>query len=449
MRRFFTLLGWILKIALFFAAAFWLYLYPGKLSIDWQGRTIETSTSFAAFVAFAVLIIFAVIYHGWRLLLGWPRLWRKQRQIKAQELGYKSLNKGLLAVASGDAATASKNARKAVALLPDVALSHLLAAQAAQLNNDEVTADTHLAILTQHPEGQVFGLRGQLGRALQREDRTEALRLSRLAYSQQPHQPWVIDTALQLEARNQNWLQAEKILRQAVKLGGPETEKYQQNLAAVLVALSDEYIGRNDIEAALECARQAKKLVPGWTPAAIRVANLWQRKAYRRRAQKALMSAWEVSPHPELVTTWLQVSGAERALDRTAIVEKLIASNPDNREAAFAMAQAYFTAGLWGVARTHALRAIEYRPDRAAYRLMADIEQEDTKNSKKIRDWLDKAGDAPHEPQWQCTLTTEIFPSWQPLNRHQDFNTILWQTPFAQKWSMANVDLLSEPQKLV
>lgn len=448
MRRFFSILGWIIKAALILAAAFWLYLYPGKIQIDWQGRTIETSTSFAALVAFIVLITFAVIYHGWRLLLGWPRLWRKQRQIKAQELGYKSLNKGLLAVAAGDGITASKNARKAVALLPDVALTHLLAAQAAQLNNDEITADTHLAILTQHPEGQVFGLRGQLTRAMQREDRTEALRLVRLAYSQQPQQPWVIDTTLQLEARNQNWLQAEKILRQAIKLGGPDIEKYQHNLAAVLVALSDEYRARNDVEAALECARQAKKLYAGWAPATIRVAELWQRKGYRRRAQKALISAWEVTPHPELVATWLQVSGAERALDRTAIVEKLIASNPDNRESAFAMAQAYFTAGLWGVARTHAMRAIDYRPDRAAYRLMADIEQEDTKNSKKVRDWLDKAGDAPHEPQWQCVLTSEIFPSWQPLNRHQDFNTLHWQTPLAQKWQMAPVDLLGEPQKL-
>ena len=449
MRRFFSILGWVIKLSLVLAAGFWLYLYTGTLQIDWQGKTIETSTSFAAVVAFLVVMLFAVLYHGWRLLLGWPRLWRKQRQIKAQEMGYKSLNKGLLAVAAGDAVTAAKSARKAVALLPDVALSHLLAAQAAQLNHDEAAADTHLAILTQHPEGQVFGLRGQLARAMQREDRTEALRLSRLAYSQQPQQPWVIDTVLQMEARQQNWLQSEKILRQAIKLGGPETEKYQQQLAAVLVALSDDYLARNDVDAALECARQAKKFMPGWTPAAIRVAELWQRKAYRRRAQKALLSAWEVNPHPELVSTWLYVSGAERALDRTAIIEKLVSVNPDNREAAYAMAQAYFIAGLWGVARTHALRAIEFRPDRAAYRLMADIEQEDSKNSKKVRDWLDKAGDAPHEPQWQCELTAEIFPSWRALNRHQDFNTIRWQTPIAQRWQMATVELLGETTTLV
>lgn len=445
MRMFFSILGWTIKIGVFLAAAFWLYLYPGSVEINWQGKTIETSTSFMAFVLFIVLVFFAVIYHGWRLLLAWPRLWRKQRQVRAQELGYQSLNKGLLAVAAGDPVTAAKQAKKAVALLPDVALSHLLAAQAAQLNDDEAATDTHLAILTQSPEGQIFGLRGQLGRALQREDRTEALRLARLAYHQQPHQPWVIDTSLQLEARTQNWLQAEKILRQAVRLGGPETDKYQKNLSAVLAALSDDYKAKNDIEAALECARQAKKLTQGWAPTATRVAELWQHKGYRRRAQKALISTWEINPHPDIVTTWLYVSGAERALDRTAVVEKLVNNNPDNAEAAFAMAQAYHAAGLWGVARSHALRAIEYRPDRAAFRLMADIEQEDTGNSKRTRDWMDKAGDAPLEPHWQCILTGEIFTAWQPLNRQQDFNTIVWQTPFA----MTQIGTLIEPPKLI
>jgi HemY protein len=445
MRRFFSLLGLFIKIFLVLAGAFWLYLYPGTLEINWQGRTIDTSTSFAAIAGIIVLILFGVIYHGWRLLLGWPRLWRRQRQIKAQEMGYKALNKGLLAVAGSDGVTAAKNAKRAVALLPDLALSHLLAAQAAQLNNDEVVADTHLAILAQNPEGQIFGMRGQLGRALQRNDRSEALRLSRLAYAQQPSQPWVIETALQLEASNQNWLQAEKILRQAIRLGSPDIATYQKNLAAVLVTLSDNYESSNDVEAALDVARQAKKLGNGWTPAAVRVAELWQRKAYRRRAQKALISAWEDNPHPELVTTWLEVSGTTKALDRTGSVEKLVSNNPENAEAAFAMAQAYYTAGLWGVARQHAMRAINFRPDRAAFRLMADIEENDTHNTRKIREWLDKAGDAPLEPQWQCLLTGEIFTAWQPLNRQNDFNTIVWQTPFAQ----TRIGNLLEQQKLV
>jgi HemY protein len=451
MRRFFSLLGWIIKIAIVSAAGAWLYLYPGTLEINWQGRTIDTSTSFAAVVAFVVLVFFAVLYHGWRTVLGWPRAWRKQRRIRAQEIGYKALNKGLLAVAAGDNMTAAKNARKAVAMLPDIALSHLLAAQSAQLNNDEVAADTHLAILTQMPEGQVFGMRGQLGRAMQRNDTTEALRLSRLAYAQQPHQPWVIDTALQLEARQHNWLQAEKILRQAIRLGGPEIENYQKNLAAVLVALSDNYLAARDTEAALDVARQARKLLPGWTPAAVRVAKLWQGKAYRRRAQKALIAAWEITPHPELVTAWLEVSGAAKALDRTGSVEKLTSSNPDNYESSFAMAQAYVTAGLWGVARKHASQAIEYRPDRAAYRLMADIEENDTRNARKIREWLDKASDAPLEPQWQDIVTGEIFAEWQVLNRQNDFNTIIWQTPFTRIPDTVRVGNLSEtliePQK--
>jgi len=429
MHRFFSALGWMIKLAVLLAIAFWLYLYPGTLQIEWQGNTIETSTAFAGMVGVIVLLLFGMLYHGWRKLLSFPRDWRRSRRMRALELGYKSLNKGLLSVAAGDSITASKHAKKALNALPDLALSHLLAAQAAQLRQDETAADVHLAILAQHPEGQLFGLRGQLGRALQRQDRTEALRLARLAYQQQPQQPWIIDTVVQMEARNQNWTQVEKILRQALRLGSPETEKWQRDLAATLLASGDTAVHSQDIEAALECAREACKLYPNWTPAVVRNAELWSRKAYRRRAQKILMNAWEKTPHPELVEAWLRISGAERSLDHTAITEKLVSENPDTCEAAMAMAQAYYGAGLWGVARQHAARAIQYRPDRAAYRLMADIEQADTGHANKVRAWLDKAAEAPLEPQWQCLVTGEIFPHWQALNRQQDFNTILWQTP--------------------
>lgn len=431
MRRFFQMLSTLLKLAIFLAIATWLYMHPGSVHIEWQGQTIETSTGFASVVALVVLFAFGILYHGWRSLLNIPRDWRRHRRMKSLELGYAALNKGLLGVAAADSITATKNAKKALSALPDLALSHLLAAQAAQLRHDEVTADTHLAKLAQHPEGQLFGLRGQLTRALQRNDSTEAVRLSRLAYQQQPQQPWVVDTAVQMEARAHNWLQAEKILRQAIRLGTPEAEKWQRDLAAVMVTLCDEFIRKNDIEAALECARDALKQNPGWTPAVLRVANLWHRKAYRRRAQKALLKAWETNPHPQLVASWLEVTGGERATDRTAIIEKLVAENPDNAEAAFAMAMAYYNSGLWGVARQHAQRAIDYRPDRAAYRLMADIEQADSGNAKRVRAWLDMAADAPVEPVWQCLVTGEVHDKWLVLNRNSDFNTIQWQSPFA------------------
>lgn len=431
MQRLYWTIVLLLKITLLFAAAIWFYFNPGTLQIDWQGTTIRTSTSFAAAVIAIALLVFAVIYHWWCVVLSLPKQWRNRRRQQSLELGCKALNKGLLAVAAADAYNAEKQAKKALSLLPDVALTHLLAAQAAQLRQDTASADTHLAILSQHPDGQLFGLRGQLMRALQREDRSEALRLARLAYAQQPQQPWVIDTTIQIEARQKNWVQAEKILRQALRLGGKETAKWEKDLAAVLLALSDKSLLQNDVDDALACARDALKFAPHWAPAVTRVAELWQHKTYRRRAQKALITAWENIPHPDLVTAWLHVSGGERAVDRTALIEKLINHNPENAEAAMAVAQAYLSAGLWGVARQHAARAIQYRPDRAAYRLMADIEQADTASTEKTRAWLEKAADVPIELQWYCMATGTIYPQWQVLNERHDFNTIAWQSPVA------------------
>lgn len=433
MSRIFSALSWLLKLVLLLAVAAWLYAYPGTLEMEWQGRTVTTSTGFAGIVLLLLILLVATLYHWWRVLLALPRDWKKRRRLRSLELGYGALNKGLLSVAAGDSVTAEKFAKKALNALPDLALSHLLAAQAAQLRGDDVSADTHLAVLAQHPEGQLFGLRGQLGRAVQRDDQTEALRLARLAYQRQSTQPWAIDTLVQMEARSQHWTQVEKILRQAVRLGSENRTRWQKDLAAVLLASSDDAAQKQDIDAALECARDALKNVPYWTPAVIRAAQLWSRKTYRRRAQKTIQHAWENAPHPELVTAWLQITGAAQATDISASVARLVAANPDCYDAAMAMARASHQAGLWGVARQHALRAIEYRPDRDAYRLMAEIEQADTHLSSAVRGWMDKAADAPASPEWQCILTGDIFPHWQVLNARQDFNTIQWQTPIVMQ----------------
>ncbi len=431
MRTFLRLIFLACKLLLVAALVGWIMLHPGKIQIDWMGYRLHIHLGFAALVLAIAFILFAALYHGWRTLLGWPQLWRKQRRVKALEIGYAALNKGLLAVAAGDGKSAGKQTKKALAYLPEVALTHLLAIQTAQLNKDDVAADTHLAKLMQHPDGQLFALRGQLTRALQREDRTEALRLSRLAYQQQPDQPWIIDTAVQMEARAQNWVQIEKMLRQALRLRNEHEARWKKDLAATLLASSDVARDRNDTDAALHCAREALKYAPDWSPAVVRVAELWQRKTYRRRAQKTLMEAWETAPHPDLVQAWLRVMGAERSTDTTAVIEKLTSVNPDHAESCIAMARAFAKNNLWGIARQHALRALEYRADRGLYTLLAEIERDDTHDTQRVQEWQDKALAAPAEAQWMCQVTFESFEAWQPLNRQLHFNTIVWQVPQA------------------
>jgi HemY protein len=429
LQRILSFIGWTIRLLALIGIVFWIYLHPGQITVNWQGQVIETSVGFATFVFLIVLFLFAFLYHGWRVLMNAPHRWQRWRHIRSLELGYKALNRGLLSVAAADSVNATKQAKKAQKLLPDFALTHLLSAQSAQLRGDDAEADVHLATLAQHPDGQLFGVRGQLTRALQRQDKTEALRLARQAHAQQPKQPWLIDTIVQLEARQKNWLNVEKILRQALTLNLPDGPRWQKDLAAALVALTYEARDRGDVEAALECAREAYRRANDWAPAAIILAQLWQRKAYRRRAQKIIAATWEKHPHPDLVKAWIASSAAERNGDVTDIVERLVRNNPNTYEAAMAMAQASLQERLWGVARQHAQRAIEYRADKGAYRMMATIELADSNDRKRAHIWNEKATGAPDEYQWVCRLTNETFETWQPLNRRLDFDTIIWQVP--------------------
>lgn len=430
MRGFLSFVVFLAKLALLGAIVAWFLLHPGRINITWNGVVIETSVGFAAILFSGCLFVFAFLYHGWRTVLSLPRRLRAHRAMAMTERGNAALYAGLLAMAAGDGRMAARHAKKAAALLPGIAMTHVLAAQAAQLNGDEATADHHLGLLAAHPDGTIFGLRGQIMRALQRDDKTEATRLARDAYGRDSEQPWVIDMLVQLEARQKNWTAVEKILRRAITLKAPEAPRWQGDLAAALLALSDDWKHKGDLDAALDCARDALKRRPGFVPAAIRVAHIWHARGYRRRAHTTLRDAWASAPHPDIVRAWktLMVAGADddSMLER---VEKLVSVNPDNAEAATAMAEASYASLLWGLARQHGERALGFRADRHVLRLMADIERADTNDTAKIEHWLQRAADAPPAPQWVCRNTNLPFAAWQPLNHQLDFNSIVWDVP--------------------
>jgi HemY protein len=430
MRRLFSVLWFLTKLALFGTVVAWFLLNPGTISVTWHDTIIDTSLGFAAAVFALCLFVFAFAYHGWRSLLALPRRLRQQRAAAMTARGHAALHAGLLAMAAGDGRNAARHAKKATALLPGVAITHMLAAQAAQLNGLEAEADTHLALLAAHPDGAVFGLRGQMMRAIQRDDRTEATRLARAAYARDPEQPWAIDMVVQMEARQKNWAVAEKILRRAAAMKTPESARWRDDLVAALLALSDEWKHKGDLDAALDCARDALKRRPSFAPAAVRVAQLWYARGYRRRALATLREAWNTAPHPDLVRVWRTLSTTGANDDSLAArIEKLVSENPDNADAATAMAEALYASLLWGIARQHGERALALRPDRTILRLMADIERADTNDTAKIQKWLERAAEAPPAPQWVCRNTHMIFAAWQPLNHQLDFNSIVWDVP--------------------
>jgi HemY protein len=398
MRRFISILWFSLKICLLAALIVWLGSQQGTLSLEWAGYQIETRAGIAAIILLTALILFGWIFHVWRRLVALPGSFRQQRQWHKLQRGYQEIEQGLLALYLQNYTTASRHAKEAIHLLPRNGLSHYLAAETARRNGDLAQAQNHYHILQQTDEGEALGIYGQLSLALQRDDNAHAVLYARQLLNKTGLTPYSVDTLSTLEIAQGHYTEAEKILRQALAAKIGDQTILRNRLSDTLLALSERALKQQDYTAALECSREALKWQPTSVDAAQQTALLWQQRAYKRRAEKTILATYEVNPHPDLVQVWLHIHGAEKALDQIALIERLTRENPDHPVSHLAMAEANRKAGLWGVARKHALLAEQKQPDRAVYSLLAAIEEGDSGDMAKIRHWKNKADETFNSP---------------------------------------------------
>ena len=266
-------LWFLLKVAVVIAIAIWLADRPGTVSIHWLGYAVEAPFWVALLVTLAALGIAALGYRLLRALILAPRRIRRHSRARRRERGYRALTQGMVAIAAGDAPTARKMARKADGLLNEPPLTMLLSAQAAQLQGDERAAKQYFEAMLERPETAFLGMRGLLTQAIKSGDRVEALTLARKARALQPNTPWLLNTLYDLEARAGDWAAAEGTLQQAIQSGAIPTEEGRRHRAVLLLERSFEAERRGRADTALSHAQAAHDMLPGFVPAAVRLAR--------------------------------------------------------------------------------------------------------------------------------------------------------------------------------
>lgn len=423
-------LWFLLKVAVVIAIAIWLADRPGTVSVHWLGYAVEAPFWVALLVTLAALGIAALGYRLIRGLIRTPQRIRRHSRARRRERGYRALTQGMVAIAAGDAPTARKMARKADGLLNEPPLTMLLSAQAAQLQGDERAARQYFEAMLERPETAFLGMRGLLTQAIKSGDRVEALNLARKARGLQPNTPWLLGTLYDLEARAGDWAAAEGTLQQAIQAGAIPTEEGRRHRAVLLLERSFEAERRGRAEAALSHAQAAHDMMPGFVPAAVRLARLQLAADRPKPAAKVVERAWRQSPHPELAEIYRGLVSGYDPLARVRLFQKLVRQAPDSAESHLVVAQAAIEAQLWGEARQHLNRAMEIGPTRRTYRLMAELDRGERHDEEAAKDWLAKAADAPEDPVWTCNSCGAVSHNWGGLCGHCGaFDSLTWKTP--------------------
>lgn len=427
MTRAFLLAFLILLVAV---SAAWLQQHPGTVTVEWLGWRADTSVAMLAFAIAAVTILGALGYRFWRFLRGLPATLADALRLRRRRKGYEALSAGMIAAAAGDSDAAQKQARRAGALLEDIAATRLLRAEAARMGGDTATARRTYEEMSENPDTALIGLRGLLDQAEAAGDRGEALRLAEKAYRQYPKARGIAERLFRLQLDFGQWAAADRTLAEALRNKVFAASDARRWRAAVLVERSRLAERDGEIEAALSFARDAHQLGPDLVPAAAQQARLLGRQGKTRRAQRLLEKVWPRHPHPEIAAAYGALFENEDPLQRVKRYQRLLSFRPDHAEGHVALAEAALEASLWGEARAHLGQAADRALTPRVCRLLADLEEAEHHNIDESRHWLGRAATAEPDPAWVCDSCGSVADAWAArCSNCGGFDTMAWRQP--------------------
>lgn len=425
-------LTYLILIALIGFGFAWLADRPGELNIVFAGNQYHLTlmTAVAALVALVVSIL--LIWWIIKAILQSPYTLRRHFRARKRDRGYQSLSTGLIAAGSGDAIAARRMTKQAAGLLSSdqEPLIKLLEVQTAMLEGRSEDARKGFEAMTADPETKLLGLRGLYIEA-QRQGALEAARhyaaeAARLA----PQLEWASSSVMGQLCSEGDWDGALKLVdarKQSLLLSKDEVKKER---AALLTAKA---IATIDVDAAhaKAAAVEANKLNPDLVPAAVMAARALLGEGDVRKASKLLEAAWKRSPHPDIAATYVHARPGDTAQDRLKRARHLIAQRSHNIEGSMVLARAAYEAGEFALARDNVEQVLRAAPRESAYLLMADIEEADTGNQGKIREWLARALKAPRDPAW--TADGYVSENWSPVSPVSGrLNSFEWKEPVQQ-----------------
>lgn len=410
----------MIRVFLFFlllfglAAGFaWLADVPGTISISWNGYVWEQPPVVVALIAGVALVAFLLVVWIIRTILQSPQIAGRFFRRRRKDKGYTALSHGLIALGTGNAKLARRYGLDADKLLPEEPAAKLLLAQTAQLAGKDDEARQRFEEMLDEPETKALGLHGLFVEAERQGEPVAARHYAEEAARTSPGLEWAGKAVLGYQAVSHHWDEALKTLESnyAAKLVDKKT--YRRQRAVILTALAQKLEG-GEPERAFSLAKEAHGLALDLVPAAVLTSRLATRRGDIRKAAKVLEATWRLSPHPELAETYAHVRTGDSAVDRLKRVKSLSAQRTNTPEGALAIARAALEAREFEEARTQLKKLLQSEPTRAAFLLMAEVEEAEHGDRGRMRDWLARALRAPQDKAWVADGI--VSAEWQPVS---------------------------------
>lgn len=407
----------------------WLADRPGDMVVTFGGYQYQLSLMVAA-VAITALVA-AVMIAWWLVKSIWNSPYTVSRyfRVRQRDRGYQALSTGLIAAGSGDGALARQMSRQAAKLIRSETepMLQLLDAQASLLEGDHGGAREKFERMLDDPETRLLALRGLFLEAERLGDRAAARHYAGRAADLAPQLSWASDATLEEKTEQGDWDAALRLVDSQKSTRQIERDAANRRRAVLLTAKAQD-LAATDPTAARTAALEANRLAPEFAPAAVAAAKALFKHDEVRKGSKILEAAWKAEPHPEVADAYVHARPGDAVLDRLTRARKLASLRHNNAESSLALARAALDAHDLPAARAAAEEAIRMQPRESAWLLLADIEEAESGDQGKIRQYLARAVRAPRDPAWVADgIVAERWAPVSPVTGRLD--AFEWRVP--------------------
>jgi HemY protein len=427
------MLKFLILVAVLFAVALgfnWLKDTSGEvaLTIGDTAYVLDLTTAAVALIA-AILLTMGLLWFLQELVRAPGSLARRWRD-RNIERGRNAASQGLIAVAAGDLRTAERATQEASRRIPGQPLARLLQAQTAQLKGDRSAARQIFHEMTEDPATRIAGLRGLYIEAEREGEREAAHIIAEQARIEAPSAPWAARALLRHQIAAADWDAALRTLAGAAD-GRILDKRAARRQRAVILAAKALDAEEGDPDRARQAAVEAHDLAPDLVPAAVVAGRLLSRQGDIRRATRILEAAWKAGPHPDLADAYTHVRTGDSANDRLKRAEVLHRMQPEADEGRLGVARAAIDARDFSRARDVLTPVLTTRPTQNALMVMAELEEAETGDRGRAREWQARAVRAPRDPVW--TADGMILDKWAPASPVTGrIDAVEWKVPVAE-----------------
>jgi HemY protein len=416
-------------VALIALGAVWIADRPGDVAITWQGYRIETSVMVAAAAIVILVVLALLVWSLIRAVLRSPDLIAMFLGHRRGVRGYLAISRGLVAIGAGDVRAARKFADEAEKIAPGEPLALLLNAQCAQLSGDRIGAEFAFRAMAERNDTKLLGLRGLYVEAQRRADGEAARGYAEEAAKAAPSLAWAGQAVLEYRCAAGDWTGALAALDRNIRYGLTDKAGYRRQRAVLLTARALA-VETDEPDRARTLALEAVKLAPTLVPAADLAARLLGERGELKKASRIIEATWKANPHPDLADTYAHLRSGESARERLARVQALAQKAPEHVESALAVVRAALDAQEFAVARA-TLMPLLREPTQRVAELMAELEQRESGDEGRAREWMARALHASKDPAW--TADGFVSDRWMPVSPVSGrLDAFQWKVPLAE-----------------